>query len=124
MYEAEEMCDRIGFINKGKLVAVGQPEELKRKVPSGFSMEILVTRLTDEVVKSLRQLKPVKRVIIADYEGEAEGEKADRLIVDVDNDRAVPQVLDHMATKHCRVVSFNLRGPTLEDLFMFYTGEK
>ena len=124
MYEAEEMCNRIGFINKGKLVAVGQPEELKRRVPSGFSIEMLTTRLTDEIANSLRQLEPVKKVIITDYEGEAEGEKVDRLIVNVDNDKAVPQVLDHMATKHCRVISFNLRGPTLEDLFMFYTGDK
>lgn len=124
MYEAEEMCDRIGFINKGKLVAVGKPEELKRGLPSGFSIEILVTRLTDEITSSLRRLESVKQVIVTDYEGEAEGEKVDRLVVNVESDRAVPLVLDHMATKHCRVVSFNLRGPTLEDLFMFYTGEK
>jgi ABC-2 type transport system ATP-binding protein len=119
MYEAEEMCDRIGFINKGKLVVVGKPEELKRKAPSGFSLEILV-----EAVKSLEQLGPVKKVIMTDYEGEAEGEKVDRLIVDVENDKSAPQILEHMTAKRCRIVSFNLRGPTLEDLFMFYTGEK
>jgi ABC-2 type transport system ATP-binding protein len=124
MYEAEEMCDRVSFLSKGRLVAVGQPKELKRKMPSGFSIEILVTRLTDETVSSLRTLEQVKKVIAADYEGEAEGEKVSRLIVNVDNDKVVPQVLSHMAAKQCRVVSFNLRGPTLEDLFMFYTGEK
>lgn len=124
MYEAEEMCDRIGFISKGKLVAVGQPEALKREMPSGFSIEILVARLTEETSSSLRQLELVKKVIVTDYEGESEGERLDRLIVNVDNDKAVPRVLDHLATRHCRVVSFNLRGPTLEDLFMFYTGEK
>jgi ABC-2 type transport system ATP-binding protein len=124
MYEAEEMCDRVGFISKGKLVAVGQPEELKRKMPSGFSIEILVTRLTEETISGLRQLEPLKKVITTDYEGESEGEKVDRLVVDADNDKALPQVLDYMATRHCRVVSFNIRGPTLEDLFMFYTGEK
>ena len=124
MYEAEEMCDRVGFLGKGRLVAVGRPEELKRRMPSGFSIEMFVTRLTDEAISSLRTLEQVKKVIAADYEGEAEGEKVDRLIVNVDNDRAVPQVLSHMAAKQCHVVSFNLRGPTLEDLFMFYTGEK
>lgn len=124
MYEAEEMCGRVGFISKGKLVAVGEPGELKRRAPSGFSLEILVTRLTDETINSLRNLEPVKNVIMTDYEGEAEGEKVDRLIVDVVNDQAAPQVLEHLTTKHCGIVSFNLRGPTLEDLFMFYTGEK
>jgi hypothetical protein len=59
-----------------------------------------------------------------DYEGEAEGEKIDRLVINVESDKAVPHVLNHIASKNCRVVSVNLRGPTLEDLFMFYTGEK
>jgi ABC-2 type transport system ATP-binding protein len=124
MYEAEELCDRVGFLSKGKLVAVGKPDELKRKTPSGFSIEMLVTRLTDETLGSLKRLQPVKKVITTDYESEAEGEKVDRLIINVDSDKAVPEVLSHMATTHCRVVSVNLRGPTLEDLFMFYTGEK
>lgn len=123
MYEAEEMCDRVGFLSKGELVAVGHSEELKRKMPSGFSIELLVTRLTDEALEGLRKLENVKRVITTDYVGEAEGEKIDRLVINVKSDRAVPKVLSHMATKHCRVVSVNLRGPTLEDLFMFYTGE-
>lgn len=124
MFEAEEMCNRVGFLSKGKLVAVGKPEELKREVPSGFSIELLVARLTEEIASSLRQLESVKRVITTDYEGEAEGEKVDRLVIDVDSDKALPQILNHLASKPCRVVSFNLRGPTLEDLFMFYTGEK
>lgn len=124
MYEAEELCDRVGFLSKGKLVAVGKPEELKRKAPSGFSIEILVTRLTDEILDGLKRLQLVKKVITTDYEGEAEGEKVDRLIINVDGDKAVPEVLSHMASKDCRVVSVNLRGPTLEDLFMLYTGEK
>jgi len=93
-------------------------------MPLGFSIEILVTRLTEETISGLRQLESVKNVITTDYEGESEGEKIDRLVVNVDNDKALPHVLSHMATRHCRVVSFNLRGPTMEDLFMFYTGEK
>jgi ABC-2 type transport system ATP-binding protein len=124
MYEAEEMCHRVGFLSKGKLVAVGKPEELKRKAPSGFSIEILATRLTDETLTGLQKLELVKKVLTTDYEGEAEGEKVDRLIINADSDKVVPKVLSHLAAQHCRVVSVNLRGPTLEDLFMLYTGEK
>ncbi len=123
MYEAEEMCDRVGFLNKGKLVTVGPIEELKRKMPFGFSMEVLVTRLTEEALEGLRQLKQVKRVLTTDYEAEVEGEKIDRLVINVDSDTAAPEVLDYMSTMNCRTVSVNIRGPTLEDLFMFFTGE-
>jgi len=123
MYEAEELCDRVGFLNKGKLIAVGRSEELKRKLPLGFSVEVLVTRLTDEALDSLKQVEPVKKVLTTAYEGELEGEKIDRLIVNVASDSAVPHVLNCLSTMRCRVVSVNIRGPTLEDLFMFYTGE-
>lgn len=124
MYEAEEMCDRVGFLSQGKLVAVGTSEELKRKAPSGFSIELLVARLTDDAISGLRHLEHVKKVITTDYEGEAEGEKVDRLIIDVDNDQALPHILSYLASMQCRVASFNLRGPTLEDLFIQYTGGK
>jgi ABC-2 type transport system ATP-binding protein len=117
------MCDRVGFLNNGRLVAVGQPEELKRKTPSGFSVELMVIRLTDDAFEGLKLLKNVTKVIATEYVGETEGEKIDRLIINVESDKAVPAVLDYMSAKRCRVVSVNLRGPTLEDLFMFYTGE-
>lgn len=123
MYEAEELCDRIGFLNKGKLIAVGHTDELKREVPSGFSIEVLVARLTEEALEGLKRLKPVKNVLTTAYEGETEDEKIDRLIVNVDSDRTAPEVLSYLSSMRCRVVSVNIRGPTLEDLFMFYTGE-
>jgi len=122
MYEAEELCDRVGFLNKGKLIAVGRTDELKRKMPSGFSMEVLVTRLTDEALEGLRRLEQVKKVLTTAYEAEVEGEKIDRLIVNIDSDRATPEVLNCLSKMGCQVVSVNIRGPTLEDLFMFYTG--
>jgi ABC-2 type transport system ATP-binding protein len=31
MEEAEELCDRVGIIDEGKLIAIGSPEELMRK---------------------------------------------------------------------------------------------
>jgi len=123
MYEAEEMCDQIGFLNKGKFVAIGHPEELKRKMPSAFSFEVLATNLTDEVLDGLKRQKFAKKVITTDYEAETEGEKINRLIINADSDRATSEVLNYLATRHCRVISVNVRGPTLEDLFMFYTGE-
>jgi len=122
MYEAEELCDRVGFLNNGKLIAVGRSEELKRKMPSGFSMEVLVTRLTDDAIQGLKRIEPVKKVITTAYDGEVEGEKIDRLIINTDSDRAMPEVLNTLSAMRCRVVSVNIRGPTLEDLFMFYTG--
>jgi len=32
MEEADILCDRIGFINKGKIIAIDTPEQLKRRI--------------------------------------------------------------------------------------------
>jgi ABC-2 type transport system ATP-binding protein len=39
MDEAEQLCDRIGFLSGGKLVAEGTPLELRKQVAAGRSLE-------------------------------------------------------------------------------------
>jgi len=48
---AEELCDRIGIINKGKLIAVGTLAELKTKAVKGaINLETLFLELTESKV--------------------------------------------------------------------------
>jgi ABC-2 type transport system ATP-binding protein len=59
---AQELCDRIGIINKGKLVGMGTIEELRQQADKigGASLEDVFLRLTeqdasvDEIIKKLR----------------------------------------------------------------------
>ncbi|KKN28735.1 hypothetical protein LCGC14_0851270 [marine sediment metagenome] len=58
---AQDLCDRIGIINKGKMVGVGTIEELRKQADKvGASLEEVFLRLTeqdtsvDEIVKKLR----------------------------------------------------------------------
>ena len=59
---AQELCDRIGIINKGKIVGIGTIEELRLQADRvGASLEDVFLRLTEqdisvnEIVKKLRQ---------------------------------------------------------------------
>jgi len=59
---AQDLCDRIGIINKGKIVGIGTIEELRLKADKiGASLEDVFLRLTEqdisvnEIVKKLRQ---------------------------------------------------------------------
>jgi len=38
--EAETLCDRVGILNRGKLIAIGKPEELKERI-GRFVVELL-----------------------------------------------------------------------------------
>jgi ABC-2 type transport system ATP-binding protein len=45
---AEDICDRIGIINKGTLIASGTPEDLKRRVnETDADLEQVFIRLTE-----------------------------------------------------------------------------
>ncbi len=45
---AEAMCDRIGIINHGKLIAVGNPDELRRNYGADATLEDIFLHLTGE----------------------------------------------------------------------------
>ncbi len=45
---AEKLCDRVGIINKGKLVFVGTFEEMKDKFKENASLEQLFLEITDD----------------------------------------------------------------------------
>jgi ABC-2 type transport system ATP-binding protein len=47
---AEEMCDRIGIINEGRLIALGTASELRQKADAeGRDLETVFLRLTQEI---------------------------------------------------------------------------
>lgn len=65
---AEEVCDRIGIIHKGKMVGIGTVEELRQQSNKlGASLEDVFLRLTeqdksvDEIVQKLRESFNLKR---------------------------------------------------------------
>ena len=45
---AEKLCDRIGIINKGKLLFVGTYEEMKEKLKENASLEDLFLEITED----------------------------------------------------------------------------
>lgn len=45
---AEKLCDRVGIINKGKLVFVGTFEEMKNKFKENTSLEELFLEITED----------------------------------------------------------------------------
>ena len=48
MHEAEKLCDRIGVIHKGKIIAVGSPDELKKRSGCSDMDDAFVKLVGDE----------------------------------------------------------------------------
>lgn len=61
MFEAEELCDRIAFINHGNILAIGTPKELKDKIKARRVIEIHCSM--EQCVAD--ELKPIKGIEVS-----------------------------------------------------------
>lgn len=52
MEEADELCDRVAFLNQGKIVELGAPEELKLKYSSGLVNVLLANGETCQIERT------------------------------------------------------------------------
>jgi len=110
MDEANQLCDRVAIINKGKMVAIDAPERLRMATSGRHSVEV---SFSDSVsLESLAQLPGVNEV-------QKVGDKY-RLYTDNPSGLAVTLV-DHSRTARLKIVSLNILAPSLEDAFVALT---
>src|SRR5262249_50420339 len=115
MDEADRLCDRLAIVDHGKIVALGTPRELKATVPG---QDILTVQLLKDVDPALlAALKGLPDV----HEAGIEEPHVVRLILKAD---LVPMegVTEASRAHGNRVKNISLLEPTLEDVFIHYTG--
>jgi ABC-2 type transport system ATP-binding protein len=71
MFEADELCDRIGVIANGRLLALGTPRELKRYADERIVVEAEVYGVDDARLRTLRAVREVRNVSV-ERRGEAQ----------------------------------------------------
>jgi ABC-2 type transport system ATP-binding protein len=112
MDEAEH-CHRLSFIQRGQIVALGSPEEIKREKMSGQVLEIDCSK-ADVAVRTLRATEQFGEVVLygALVHVVAEGVEASR--------PAIEQILVDagLEVHHMQVIA-----PSLEDVFIASTRE-
>jgi len=111
MFEADELCDRIAVIARGRIVALDTPAELKKQVTTGSVLEVDVFGLPDGLVDRVRAEPNVQSVVV-DVRGQAQV-----LTVHAQPGTDVTQaVMGHLeGSRYGRVVT---REPTLEDAYI------
>ncbi len=68
MFEADQLCDRIAVIAKGKIVAEGTPRRLKEIVADRTVVEIETYGVPDECIERLRAVRGVASVSVEERE--------------------------------------------------------
>jgi ABC-2 type transport system ATP-binding protein len=105
MDEADKLCDRLAIIDRGKIVVLGSPKELKKNL-GGDIVRLKAKNLNIEVLK---KLKYVKKVDKCDSE----------VCLTV---KGANEHLQEILKVVGKVDSVEIRSPTLDDVFLHYTG--
>jgi ABC-2 type transport system ATP-binding protein len=111
--EADQLADRLAIVDRGQVVAEGTPEELKRELRGDAVHVDLDGDYNGEVTGALSGLSTIREVTV---EGRTLRARAD------DGGRAVPQVLQALETHGVAVSSVRVARPSLDDVYLKYTG--
>jgi ABC-2 type transport system ATP-binding protein len=118
MVEAEELCDRVAIINKGRVLACDTPANLKRDLQREAIFEIETNPLNGLTSQMLADQPAVRKVALSEIEGGA------RLELILEEESALSNVINLLTQKQVKIMRLTKREPTLEDVFMQLVGRK
>jgi ABC-2 type transport system ATP-binding protein len=115
MDEAEKLCNRIAFVDKGRLIALDVLENLKRLIPAGDLIEIGIDTIDEGVLPEIRENSLINSVEV----------KGQKLIISAKNgSRVLPAIVTVFEKFSIPMTSISIRSPSLEDVFIHLTGKK
>ena len=116
--EADALADRVGIINRGRLIAQGTPAELKRSLSNDVVIVQLDAGANGQVAEAKAALAALDGVADVDASGS-------EVIVQVANGAAEISNIALALNEHgIHVNELTLRTPTLDDVFLSVAGAR
>ncbi|HEV8607094.1 MAG TPA: ABC transporter ATP-binding protein [Tepidisphaeraceae bacterium] len=111
--EAELLCDRVGIIDRGQMIALGTPEELVAKARTPPSIIAKTSRPPS--LEKLKQFTGVQRADLG-YGG---------CTVHTSNiSQTIIELVGYLQAERIELWDINIHRPSLEDLFLELTGRE
>jgi ABC-2 type transport system ATP-binding protein len=112
MEEADFLCERVAIMDKGKFVALDPPSKLK-DILGGDVVSLEIEGEMDALSIQMENLDWIKTLVKHDHHLSLTMEKGERRI---------PELISLATENGATVTCVNLRKPSLEDVFLHYTG--
>jgi ABC-2 type transport system ATP-binding protein len=121
MAEVDELCDRLAIVDRGRILAIGTPEELKHRVQVGSIFRLELDGLDDQGA-SLDRLPGVRNATVAG--GDEDDADRQTVVIDLqlDDDAVLGEVISTLTAEGRHLVALQKREPTLEDVFVELVG--
>ena len=115
MEEADQLCDRIGIIDDGKIQIIDSPKNMKNAL--GNEVITITTESTNNVsfLSELKKIEFVKKI-------NTDGSKI--TLFASNGTEVIPKVFQISSLLDVKISSIALTQPTLDDVFISYTGHE
>ena len=115
MEEADKLCDRVGIIDYGKIQVIDTPETMKNAMGSDIISFSLIDGIAkqDELINRIQQIEFVNQVTRKQGEVTIKSSQCSEVI---------PKIFQTTSEMNIEIDSLSLNKPTLDDVFISYTG--
>lgn len=114
MEEVEILCDRVGIIDHGKIIATGTVDELKKLVGDEHAIIVRAENVDGDIIDALNRLRYVDRVNY--HEDEIE-------VLSKHSERVLSKVVSVLNQADVYINSIDIKKPNLETVFLHLTGK-
>ena len=115
MEEADKLCDRIGIIDHGKIQAIDTPQNMKNALGNEVINFTIEGENKDELISKLKDIE-----LISDI-----STKEDKITVFASKGtEVIPKIFQLSLELQMKINSISLTQPTLDDVFISYTGHE
>ncbi len=116
MEEADQLCDRIGIIDDGKIQVIDSPENLKKAM--GNEVISIIFEEGENRDSFLSELEKIEFVSKINKDGS-------KLTLFASNGtEVIPKIFQISSKLNIKITSISLTQPTLDDVFISYTGHE
>ncbi|MDO9550617.1 MAG: ATP-binding cassette domain-containing protein [Methanoregula sp.] len=114
MDEAEKLCGRIAFVDRGRLISLDTMDNLRLLLPAGDLIEIGFERMDDRVLFAISAHHLILSAEVKDQQ----------LFISAKNgSTALPVILAIFERFSVTITAISIRSPSLEDVFIYLTGK-
>ena len=119
MEEADLLCDRIGIVDAGKIIALGTPAELKKQIAQLDILTLELAAFDPALTPDLRAHPRIEEVV-----SHSNPDGSTIVTLHAQNGRELlPEVLELLSQRGSRLRHVSFSEPTLEDVFITLTGK-
>jgi ABC-2 type transport system ATP-binding protein len=120
MDEADRLCQRIAIIDNGKIVVAGEPRQLKAEV--GGDIITVTVDSTDPENQKAEVARASSIMSERSYVLSLNSTDSSLSVTVKEGGKVIPEILRALQEKHITVTNLTLSSPTLDDVFLKYTG--